>query len=71
MAKIPKWLLQKTGLTTRQWKSRKRRELREVNAALGKYRLGCAYTPEQALVHTLQSVLEKLNLSLSVKNWGR
>ena len=70
--KPPKWLLQREGLTYRQWKSRKRRELQKVIKAMETYNLGCAYTPSKKREDiTIQFALASLKHELSVKNWGR
>ena len=68
----PKWLLEREGITTRQWKAMKRKELREVIKAFDYYRLGCAYCPGiNGEVITIGKSLDKLKQSLSVKEWGR
>lgn len=69
--KAPKWLLQEEGLTQRQWKMLKRREIKHVIKALDRYRLGCAYTPGYEEVHTIDEALTRIVNAQSVKNWGR
>lgn len=58
------------GLTSRQWKTQKRRELKLVFQALADYRLGCAYCPEYARVILIQQQLNLLKAAQSVKSWG-
>lgn len=68
----PRWLLQREGITQRQWKSRKRRELKAIIKAFENYRMGCAYCPgTDGEVGELQHLLERLKDSHSVKKWGR
>lgn len=71
-SKAPDWLLKREGITNRQWKARKRAELKAVIAAYNVYRMGCAYCPgEDIAVGDLKSALERLKAALSVKSWGR
>ena len=68
--KIPEGV--RVGLTTRQWKSLKRKQLRAIQKVVREYRLGCAYCPEYpARVHSMVESLEVMIESHSVKNWGR
>jgi hypothetical protein len=69
-ANIPKWLLQREGLTQRQWKARKRREVRELERALGRVLRGCVYTPICGIGVVLATVREWRD-AVSVKRWGR
>lgn len=58
--------------TMRQWKSKKRKELRAVLKAVEEFRLGCAYTPcYPDPAHTLDTLLKEMERKLSVKYWGR
>lgn len=71
--KIPKWLLQRDGITTRQWKAEKRRELKAVLDAWETYSSGSAYCPgynHEEHADVVQALI-KLRDALSVKNWGR
>lgn len=72
MSEAPKWLLNQFGITQRQWKERKRRELRDVLKAMSVYHMGCAYTPNgEGEVGRITKDLESLAEKLSVRNWGR
>jgi len=69
---IPKWLLKQEKATSRQWKARKRSQLKSVLLALHEYRMGCFYTPDGlASVGQIQEDLLSLQETLSVKKWGR
>lgn len=68
----PKFLRERYGITTRQWKSRKRKELREIQKALSAYRIGSAYCPSaNNAVVEIKTALDQLAYALSVKQWGR
>jgi hypothetical protein len=68
----PAWLLKREGLTPRQWKARKRREAKELEMALGVYRMGCAYTPAStSFVGEIARNIATIRQELSVKSWGR
>lgn len=67
----PEWLLKQNRITQRQWKSRKRRDLRALEKALENYRLGCAYTPGHAAIDGLDAVIKIMRQTHSVKAWGR
>lgn len=69
---IPKWLLIQEKITTRQWKARKREELKAVIKAFDDYRLGCAYCPSaDSAVGRISNALKELKIELSIKKWGR
>lgn len=69
---IPEWLKKQENCTSRQWKSRKRSELKSVIDAFSKYKFGCAHTPDGlGEVYQIQSLLDQLCEKLSIKNWGR
>ena len=71
-AKAPRWLLDKLGITQRQWKSKKRKELKQLIKLFENYRLGCFYCPNyDTEIQDLERVLEQMKESHSVKNWGR
>lgn len=70
---IPGWLRKQEKITTRQWKARKRAQIKAIDRAFREFRLGCAYTPglcynEVARIDTSIGVIKH---ELSVKNWGR
>ncbi len=70
--KAPKWVLKQEGITQKQWKSRKRQELKILLKALRKYRMGCAYCPGYSgEIGIIQSNLEELKKLQSVEKWGR
>lgn len=72
MTQIPKWLLEKEGITARQWKARKRRELKEAIRAFDVYFIGCAFTPaKDGQDGRIKDAFKSLKQVLSVKNWGR
>ena len=67
-----KWICNQTRLTSREWKSRKRKEIREVIKAFEIYRLGCYYTPDgEGEVGQIDEALKSIKQKLSVKNWGK
>ncbi len=70
--RIPKWLLEQEGVTQRQWKVRKRRELLNLEGRFEDFRLGCAYTPAcNGEVGVIDGAIKSLREMLSVKVWGR
>lgn len=72
MSAIPKYVLEAMDLkTTRQFKSRKRKELREIEKAVKEYQRGCAYCPgyETGISNLFKSVRE-IKILQSVKEWG-
>lgn len=79
MNKIPAWLLAREGLTARQWKSRKRKELAALTEALETYRFGCTYiSGEREGWGTVEDIVTEIDFALdwlkkqqSIKNWGR
>jgi hypothetical protein len=69
---VPRWLLEKEGCTLRQWKARKRSELRAAIKAFESYRMGCAYcNGGDGEVGAIDTALESLKSRISVKRWGR
>jgi len=68
---VPKWVLQQDGLNLRQWKARKREQIKRVEKAFDEFRNGCAYSPGYREVQGIQSALFKIIDAQSVKNWGR
>lgn len=70
---IPKWILQRDGLTARQWKIRKRNELKTVVKAMNALFLECAYTPtvDGAYIGGIDADLCRLRRAWSQKEWGK
>lgn len=68
---IPQWLLDREGITRRQWKSIKRQEMRFLCKYMSRFRNGCAYTPAHRRIEDLEQILNEMQDSLSIKNWGR
>ena len=67
----PKWLLKQEGITQRQWKSQKRKELKEVIKTLDTFTLGCAYVPAYDEINQVGKLLKEAKDKLSVKKWGK
>jgi len=68
---IPPYVLENMGLkTTRQFKSRKRKELREIKKAISEYHRGCAYCPCYDEIAELDKLLDKIQSMQSIKEWG-
>lgn len=58
-------------MTMHEFRSQKRKELREARRALHALRMGCAFMPEGRLV---TSAIEKIDEAIEqckVKNWGQ
>jgi len=71
-AKAPDWLLKRDGITQRQWKTKKRMELKAVMDSFSTYQTGCFYTPSQdGQVGDITRLLDDLKELQSVKRWGR
>ena len=67
----PKWILKREGITQRDWKARKRFELKAVINAMNEYRMGCAYCPgTSGEVGIIDKQLKQLQALHSVKQWG-
>ncbi len=71
--KVPKQLLKNMGLTTtRQYKARKRKELKAVEKAMEKFRSGSVCCPGYGGDYiAINDGLRRLTEKLSAKNWGR
>ena len=72
--KCPKDLLQRLGFSTqREWKIHRRKKLKELEAAMDDFRLGCAYAPGyvDGTIRKLDAALDSLKKSHTVKEWGR
>lgn len=67
----PKYLLDMLGITKREWKQRKRKELKAVMKAINKYQIGCAFCPGYEEFVDIKDMLEKLIDLHSYKRWGR
>lgn len=55
----------------REFKKLKRQQLRDINDAVSQYRRGCAYCPGQFDIIQLQTAVDNLVKSHSVREWGR
>lgn len=72
VVRAPDWLLEQEQITQRQWRVRKRRDLKNLIAAYNEYRMGCAYCPgKNGEVGTIGKLLDELKESHSIKKWGR
>jgi hypothetical protein len=72
MVLAPDWLLDQEQVTQRQWRIRKRRDLKQLIAAYDAYQMGCAYCPgKNGEVGTIGKLLDELKESHSIKKWGR
>jgi hypothetical protein len=69
-AQISKSFLDRKRLTQRQWKARKRREVRELERALGRVLRGCLYVPIYG-IGGLACAVREWREAVSVKRWGR
>lgn len=58
-----------TGETVRQFKQRKRREIRAAIAAFERFRYGCAYAPGFSFVRGINQALEQIKQACQVKRW--
>lgn len=72
MRKVPKQVLANMGLSTqRQFKQRKRQELKKLIEAFEEYRLGCAFCPYDGDAQSIDFYLKRMKQTHSVKEWGR
>ena len=72
MKTIPKYVLKNSGIkTTREFKQRKRKEIREVIRAMKNFQLGCAHAPGHESFCTALKAAEETKDKCSLKNWGR
>ena len=70
LVRAPEWVLERDKITQRQWRIRKRKDLKALLAAMKNYRSGCAYCPSQnGEVGALERLLESLWESHKEKNW--
>lgn len=67
----PDWLLKREGITQRQWRARKRKQLKALDKALTDYRFGCLFTPGHNHIETISQIVSGMRQSHSVKAWGR
>ena len=68
---VPPYVLKNMNIkTTREFKSRKRKELREIKKAVSEYHRGCAYTPGYDEINELDKLLNKIQTMQSIKEWG-
>ena len=72
MSNIPKHILDSNNCTGRQWKSKKRKEIKDALEAIHEIYLGCAYMPGGLkILGNVRKSLERLQGFCSVKKWGR
>jgi hypothetical protein len=64
---LPKHL----GVTQRQWKTRKRREIRAVVRALETFQRGSAFTPAYNDYREAMELVRAIADACSEKKWGR
>lgn len=64
-------VVKRRGVTVRQWKSIKRKEVDIALKALSDARLGCAYMPDYHEFTKACELLRQYREKLTVKNWGR
>lgn len=57
--------------SAREFKAKKRRDIKAAIAALDALRLGCAYIPAVKDILQASALLEKAKNMMSVKAWGR
>ena len=70
--KLPKRMLKSIGMTSREFKTEKRKRLRAIFGALNKYRIGCAFCPGyERDFKIVCGGLEAMMISHSIRNWGR
>ena len=71
---VPKWALKNMGLRSqREYKSLKRKQVRQVIKEMESLQLGCAYAAgyEDGLIDRINADLKELKERMSVNNWGR
>lgn len=70
MSSIPVYI--RGDLSSRQWRAKKRAELKAIADAYANYRLGCAYCPGFAggEINDLERTIDNLRRLHSVKEWG-
>jgi hypothetical protein len=57
--------------SAREFKVKKRRDIKAAIAALDALRFGCAYTPAVKDILQAATLLEKAKNMMSAKTWGR
>ncbi len=73
---VPKFVLENMGLkTAREFRDLKRKQIKAIKVALGKYQLGCAYCPNYPnnwgnIGKSIQSI-QSMEKSHSREEWGR
>jgi hypothetical protein len=66
----PEWVLKSDKITQRQWRIRKRKDLKAVIAAMKKYRSGCFYCPiQKSEVGAVNRLLESIWEAHKEQNW--
>ncbi len=67
----PEWALKELGITQREWKARKRKEMKKILKSMDDFHYGCAYTPISSdFCRSIQHIKD-LAEHFSVKTWGR
>jgi hypothetical protein len=70
IVRAPEWVLEREKITQRQWRIRKRKDLKALIAAMFNYRSGCAYCPNQnGEIGAVGRLLESMWDSHKEKNW--
>ena len=59
------------GLTMREWKQLKRSEWKDVQRAMEKFRLGCAFVPNHDLLCKIFQLMNSVSDGMKRENWGR
>jgi hypothetical protein len=69
----PQFILDREQITRRQWRTKKRAELKAAIKAMNVLRFGCAFTPTAngVGVGELCDYLDDLNKAWSQKEWGK
>lgn len=70
----PQWLLDQEGLTSRQWKSLKRRQIRDLESAAKDFLNFASFAPNRDTKYLICSIvgnITSLKEACSIKNWGR
>ncbi len=70
--KLPSYITRQFGGTSRSFKKIKRREIKELQRALDKFRLACAWVPYgPGRVGAIKANIDALKEEMSVRSWGR
>lgn len=67
-----RYVLQRTGMTYRQYREAKRKQLRAVYVAILKLHQNCAAIPSASReVYLMMRSAERMKKHMSIKQWGR